>query len=570
MSRHHLSIRATGGNKDMPKYRVTLDALIKREDLQVTSSNPDAPGGEVQSILIGELEEGRSMFDVVRKPDFQRETSEWTPEQIVELVKNVLDDELIPSVIVWKAPNRNVFVIDGAHRLSAIMAWINNDYGAGTISIKHFGAIDKIPKAQIEAHNYTKTLMEDKVGAYRDMPKFRKENSGGTQEQILRAKMLSTAYVSVQSVRKDAVHAESSFYRINQGGAVINEAEKEIILRRRRPEALAARALLRAGTGHEYWWEFKKETKVEIVELAKSVYDTLYHPELADPIRTLDLPMAGGGYSADALSVLYEFIHIANDIPRIRLPRGKNVTVEILPTDDPQRDMDGSGTIKCLKTVKKVTDLINSNYSGSFGFHPAVYSYSATGRFQPTAFLAHVQLAMWLREKDLMFKFTPIRKEFEEFLVSYKYFINQLIPNYGGKTKSLIPVSELFRLIADSFLNGKSASGVLETVLNDPRFSSRLNVVTNVGESKSPRFSKGTTVAIKLREALESAPRCYICNARYHYNGTTTDHREKAVRDGGSGSMRAGSSTHPYCNSGYKEKLITLGRWDDEKQQPKA
>jgi len=111
----------------MAQYHVNLDALIQREDLEVESDNPDRPGGDVPSISIVELEHSRSMFEVLRKPDFQRETSEWKPEQIVELIKNVLDEELVPAVIVWKAPNRNIFVIDGAHRLSALIAWVNDD-----------------------------------------------------------------------------------------------------------------------------------------------------------------------------------------------------------------------------------------------------------------------------------------------------------------------------------------------------------------------------------------------------------------------------------------------------------
>jgi hypothetical protein len=161
--------------RSMSKQHVILDALIQREDLEVHSSSPDAPGGHVPQISLVELESGKSMFDVLRKPDFQRETSEWSPEQIVELVKNVLDEELVPAVIVWKAPNRNVFVIDGAHRLSALIAWVNDDYGTGSISLKFYGGIENIPKPQIAAAKETRRLIEETIGSFATLSKWKSD-----------------------------------------------------------------------------------------------------------------------------------------------------------------------------------------------------------------------------------------------------------------------------------------------------------------------------------------------------------------------------------------------------------
>ena len=535
----------------MSKHLVNLDALILREDLEIQSPDSERPGGDVPSISIVELEESRSMFDVLRKPDFQRETSEWKPDQIVELVRNVLDEELVPAVIVWKAPNRNVFVIDGAHRLSALIAWVNDDYGDGHISLKFYGGIDALPKAQLEAAKETRRLINESIGSYRSLGKFRKDESGGTPEQIRRGKNIASAYIFAQSVRNDAAHAEASFYRINQGGAVINDTEKEIIHSRRRPEALAARSLLRAGTGHQYWSAFKPGIKEEIESLAKSVYETLYRPDLEEPIRTMELPMAGKGYSADALAVLYQFIHIANKLTRTRQNTNKQA-VKPLPSEDPKRDPDGIQTIKYLKVVKRLSELISSNSSGSLGLHPAVYSYSATGRFQPTAFFAQVQLVQELEEKKRLLQFTEIRAQFEDFLVDHKHFINQLIRSYGSNTRGLGPLRDLYILIINTLLEGKTNSEIKNAVLRDSRFENRLTEDTAGQRQPGKRFSKETKAAIRLREALKTAPRCGICNARYHPNSTTIDHIDRK-QDGGLGSLENGAVTHPFCNNGYKE-----------------
>lgn len=533
----------------MPNHSVNLDALIPREDLQVDGPNPERPGGDVPQISLNELQLGRSMFEVLRKPDFQRETAEWTPSQIVELVKNTLDEELIPAVIVWKAPNRDVFVIDGAHRLSALIAWINDDYGSGFISQKFFG-LDKIPSAQIAAAKKVKALIESEIGSFHELSKFR--NGGGTQEQTRRAKALATAYVVVQSVRNDASHAEASFYRINQGGARIDQTEKEIIHARRRPQALATRALLRAGSGHQYWWEFEESVKKEIVDLSNSLHATLFQPDVGDTFRTLDLPMAGKGYSTTSLNVLYEFIHIANHLHRPETKQASPTKLEPLPMDDPEKDINGAKTIAYLKEAKRIAELVTSKSSGSLGLHPAVYCYTATGKFQAAGFFAQVQFVQYLEKMAAFQKFTYARQRMEEFLVFYKYFFNQLIGKVGSGTRSLKTLLELYIFLYERFSENKSIIEVKDLVLKTAPFAARLKEVPEAGASTTqPRFARETKAAIRLNAALSAAPRCLICHARYHENAVSIDH-VKTVRAGGIGSMTNGAVTHPYCNTGFK------------------
>ncbi len=543
----------------MPSHHVNLDALIKREDLQINATDADKPGGDVPAISLMELRHGRSMFEVLRKPDFQRETSEWTPEQIVELVKNTLDDELVPAVIVWKAPNRDIFVIDGAHRLSALMAWINDDYGSGPISQKFYGGIDAIPKGQILAAKFTQRIIEAEIGSFADLEKYR--SMGGTPLQVKRAKNLASAHIIVQSVRNDASHAEASFYRINQGGARIDDTEKEIIHARRRPEAVATRALLRAGSGHQYWWEFTDDVRTQIEKLAANIYSTLYRPDIEEPIRTLELPMAGKGYSAEALAILFEFVHLANNLKRNvqKKSKGSATTLEPLPKDDAKRDPDGQLTIQYLKAVRDTVNMITSNQPESLGLHPAVYCYSATGKFQPTGFFAQVQLVQHLNARKAFTDFIPKRAQFEEFIVNYKYFLNQLISSYGANTRALKYLFDLYLLILDEIGNGKSNEDIKELVLATPPFSSRLKEINPGEKLSSQNFGKETKAAIRLRDALKNASRCYICKSRYHPNSNTIDHIVN-VRNGGLGSMDNGGVAHPYCNTGYKEWCISHGR----------
>jgi len=72
--------------------------------------------------------------------------------------------------------------MDGAHRLSALIAWVNDDYGYGTISQKFYG-VDKIPQSQIDAHDATKELIETEVRNYAYLLKISAEEGTGSDEE---------------------------------------------------------------------------------------------------------------------------------------------------------------------------------------------------------------------------------------------------------------------------------------------------------------------------------------------------------------------------------------------------
>ena len=126
---------------DMAANGVNLDALIPRADLAVGDGVVTGVEGESR---LGETHFRPKAFfaSYLRKPEFQRETTQWSPSKIVDLVAAFLDRRLIPAVILWRAGDFN-FVVDGAHRLSALMAWMYDDYGDGERSKKVFGPYTK-------------------------------------------------------------------------------------------------------------------------------------------------------------------------------------------------------------------------------------------------------------------------------------------------------------------------------------------------------------------------------------------------------------------------------------------
>jgi hypothetical protein len=106
--------------------KVVLDGMIRRADFAQQAEASTIDLGD--KIMISQLSGRSPLLRLLRKPDFQRETNHWTPDQVASFISSFARGELIPSLILWKSDSY-VFVIDGGHRLSALRAWIENDYG---------------------------------------------------------------------------------------------------------------------------------------------------------------------------------------------------------------------------------------------------------------------------------------------------------------------------------------------------------------------------------------------------------------------------------------------------------
>ncbi|MFY9895268.1 MAG: DUF262 domain-containing protein, partial [Xanthobacteraceae bacterium] len=101
--------------------RVNLDAMIPREDFAIQEE--ETAIDLLRDFPIGYLASDNAILKLLRKPDFQRETNHWSPDQVATFVASFVDNEVIPSLILWRSPTY-VFVIDGGHRLSALRAWM--------------------------------------------------------------------------------------------------------------------------------------------------------------------------------------------------------------------------------------------------------------------------------------------------------------------------------------------------------------------------------------------------------------------------------------------------------------
>lgn len=521
---------------------VNLDALIPREDFEVAGDATAAQLDNADKLKVLELEPSSVLYRLLRKPDFQRTTAHWPPAKVAKFIESFLTGELIPAIILWKSnTSGNIFVIDGAHRLSTLLAWVHDDYGDGTISQTFFEGF--IPEEQKEAAKETRNLIGTSVGSYVELKNA--FNLSGSKK--LYASQMAAGGITLQWVRGDASRAETSFHTINTEQTPIGALEIRLIRDRRCPNALATRAIVRAGTKQHGTSGYSNARKAEIKKLASDIYEDIFIPPLSTPIKTLDLPVAGRSYTSDSIELILDVVEFANKHQSKVGSRDKKR--DILKATLPP-DMDGAKTVEFLENVKKSLSRIAGDSVQSLGLHPAVYFYGATGRYQPSALLAALGFVDELVQRGQLMKFTDHRAKFEDFLVKNKRFINEIVKHKGSGVRSVPTIMRLYTSLLVSIGTGLTDAQAAAAASKDEKLSF-LGVGDDAATSRS-RFDQETKSAVFLKTALDQAVRCGICGARLHTKSITIDHKTRRA-DGGRGSVDNGQPTHPYCNSGYKE-----------------
>lgn len=510
--------------------KIILDALIPREDFEASAGSEQSSSSA--TIQIRDLEQESFFYNTVRKPDFQRETSEWNEFKISEFVKSFLNGDLIPSVILWNS-GQNVFVIDGAHRLSALISWVNDDYGDGVISKSFYG--HTIPEEQIESARKTRRKIEKEISSYKEYQHAIKFPDKANVIILDKAKRLASLAIQLQWVKGNAEKAEQSFFKINQHAAPINDTELRLLKSRKKPNAIAARAIIRSGSGHKYWSKFDEEIRTIIEELATEINKLLFIPKLKNPIKTLDIPIGGKGYSRQSLPMILDMINITNRV---------NDEEKLL------NDETGEATVAYLKTARKVLRRITGTHPSSLGLHPAVYFYSKSGRYQITPFLGFLEIINDYESTKKWTKFSEIREGFEQFMIENKNIVRNMNYKYGSGLKSYLRYHELIMWVIDLFIEGKNKNEIVELIKEEPKYDYiKFDDISEATTKKE--FSSGTKSATFLNEAIEKALKCKICQGLIHVNSISTDHKIRK-EDGGIGAPENAQLTHLFCNSTLK------------------
>jgi len=515
----------------MAKLLVNLDAMITRSDFAQIKEE-DNSYETFDKISIHHFTNEGLTGKILRKPDFQRETNHWTPEQVFSLLECFVSGDLIPSVILWKSPTF-LFVIDGGHRLSVLKSWVEDDYGDGYISLKYFG--DAISESQKKAAKKTRELVNTNIGSYQQ---FKKKVAGGEIDARI-SSILSRA-LPVQWVKGDADKAEASFFKINTQGTPLDQIEQSLLENRKRPIAISARAIIRSGRGHKYWSMFGQENTIMIEELAKKLHMILFEPEIKTPIRNLDLPLGGSKGIRTALQIIIEYLSIA-----CITQTEKNQTIGFGEDDEI-----GDQTIFVLKKAEKLTNRITGNDKGSLGLHPAIFYYGPSGIHSSPMFLG---TARFLSEKlcnndhDFFKKFSQARKIIEEVLIEHKELIATILQKLGSNRR----VDMYSKVINSIFLAAVSGNGIFEKDIVDWAGLTG-KVVVGSEKTKSSTFSDETKNKIFIQSTLLHSMKCPLCGGYIDTNKSMSYDHIIRRQDGGLGGIENVQITHPYCNQSLK------------------
>lgn len=525
---------STRFTKKFMAARVNLDALVRREDFDETVAESRAPGTRKDKLGVNDLVKGEFFFGALRKPDFQRETSEWDAPKILSLIESFVSGDLIPAVILWQSKSNLTFIIDGSHRLSALASWINDDYGDGEISKALYDGI--IPEEQMDIGAGVRVLINKKIGSYKDHKLAIQYPEKVLPEIVARSKALGTISIQLQWVEGDSKNAELSFRKINEQGVPINPTEKKILNARSKPIGYAARAIIKAGQGHNYWQRFQTETQTQLKALTREVNELLFCPKLKNPIKTLDLPLAGKLFSAQALPITWDFIRIVNPLDKIDAD-----------------DSDGSRTLNFLTNCKRAAQRINSDHSSSLGLHPVVYLYSESGRHKPASFYAITDLILDFEKTDKFVEFLRVRREFESLLLESDHIIQQIVRKYRSALSSYDSIKEFYLTCILKLGEQKEGQLVIDEITTMKDFSFLTKPTVELPSNEDRDFSRAVKSRTFIKMALLGAPKCAICGGFVHTSSVSIDHITDK-KHGGDASSQNAQVTHPYCNSA-KEKL---------------
>lgn len=501
--------------------KVNLDAMILREDFSIDRGY--TANNRFKQINLSDLKFESVFRHTIRKPDFQRETRDWDVNQIVNFLHSIIHRHFIPAIILWQNSNALTFVIDGAHRISALMAWVNDDYGDGIISSAFFN--NQISEEQKKVAKLTRNKIDKEIGPYSRYIDSIISPQKYPDEFRRLALALNSFSFDVQWIDGDVSNAEQSFFNINQKAVPISPTEISILQGRNKANCIATRAITYAGNGNKYWNKFDSSTQQQIEQLAKDINDLLYLPPLHTPISTLDVSMAGK--NQNNINFNYDLVNYSSN--------------KSFANDD----ADGQETIEVLKNLKKLLQVLNSNDESSLGLHPMIYFYSKRGNFKPAMFYATFLLVKKLKEHKQFNMLIKNRAAFENFIYQYDNLFDQINRNLRSSKKSALTISELLYEIIKAFNEGQDSSAILLKLQKEHNVIVDMSDTT--GESQNSELKSATFIS----SALPTVLKCSICGGAIHTNSISMDHIIRK-REGGKNELDNVQITHPYCNTGYK------------------
>lgn len=374
--------------------RCHLEHLIPRIELGEESSSVNASQTDRKSnFSLSDLEEGQFFYEQLKKPYFQRDTNEWSVERVEKLLNTFLDDGLIPAIILWETNDGDILIIDGAHRISSLIAWVNDDYG-------------KINVSTINSHHEISDYFNDKIGNYKEIKKSKDERYKRIKQIVAKKS------VPIQWVIGDYDKVKESFIRINEQGVTLSNDEKELIQKDKLPASKLSRAILSQGTGQDSKYQTKDSEQIfEQFFMPTFIKDNTFYPML-------------GALDEDfVISKVYNVLKI------IDREFDENNTLEEL----------SKKILEFTKFSQEFLQISNKVY-----FYGANQHYKTSSLFGFTLFLTKL-----MRNESLLKTYLLHRGVFEDFLVKNERFVQSISRKRRQSSKAVEDISYYYETVLE-------------------------------------------------------------------------------------------------------------------------
>ncbi len=562
---------------------VYLDHLIPRENLRyqrpIEQETYDVQK-EPQTVRLSDLygSHSSSWVGILRKPDFQRATCAWTPEDCASLLDSVVNDQTVPSVIMWASPeNAYNYILDGGHRISVIMAWLTDDWGDKRAASAYF---DEAEREQVtDAAHKARDLIKAKIGSFLDYEEASQalERALSEGKDIPRKVLGERVFQRAQfynKLRKGSVgfhilwvpgdykKAEASFLKINKSGKQLTEWETKLVENRDSRFARAVMSISNVKSAAYYWPvdapdgpdKHLRENKIqEIVAGVKDIHETLFTPPFKAPVRTLHQPLL-------VASMDKKPFYVAELLTIIEGNKGNIPETERLIAQD-LRDSDAHLIDKGYDLIHGAQEVLKHLVGPSpksLALIPPLYFYSRDGRYVRSLLYG---LIYWLTSGDdaaVLTKkrlFSVHRRAFEDILIAHKEeLVMGLSRNVGSGPEVTLPTARFYRGLLKALIDhddDMSSTGFTEAyaALASELASAGKRVRKDESDGATRDFNPRQKSQARLDDLLLLTTTCGICHARLDPGGDVQHDHIHEYAKGGKTVAENQRLTHPFCNN---------------------
>ena len=557
---------------------VHLDHLIPREDIFYT--HPKTGRGSERNVKKDEviryidIQDGRALFSKLRKPDFQRQTNAWTPEKCVDFLDSILRGWLIPHIILWKKPGSETrYILDGAHRVSVVKAWMEDDWGDSAKAKKHYARQDR--DRIEEAAETTRELVNRRIGNYsefqEELESLRELSEWDLIKVTEQKRLLLEFFNSVDDTGLLIHWAENnsyedvaqSFVRINRGGQPLDEFEVYLIENRKSALVRSIMSIAGAGSGNN-WPSIDtlssdlKNMVASFPKLAANIHKRLFEPTHELPPTDVNQPfMPTPPYFRKHLYLREILPILANN----EIVRGKSGFVKMVSREEynasPETVIRSSN--KILSTtenkLKHLTSISNTEPL-SLDIVPLFYWYNKRGQLVRALCYGFLYWMLSGSDEDIRTRkiiFSGNRDRFEYILHMLKPQIASLHFSGGAALNTTDKTAKFFQDLLDLLHQNWNIEpdALIEKVRAILGNIAQIEPEETMAAVSNRRSGRNTYIDThgKINRLFKTNHRCHICGGHIDWKRSHQLDHVKPYREEQATTPEGLEETHQFCNN---------------------